>query len=350
MTSTPVVLFAFARPEVTLRTFEAIRAARPETLLLVVDGPRDGRPDDATKVAEVRTILEGVDWPATVHTRFSETNLGLEASVELGLDWAFTLVDEAIVFEDDCVADPTFFTYAEELLERYRGDHRVWQVAGGSHGVEPSLFGDDSYAFASWASVWGWATWADRWQAHRRLFTRQHQPPHSAEGIAPVRTMPVVIPPGALVTKGCQRHFAEAATSDDVITHGWDKHWWLTIMAAGGLCATPRTNLVENVGFGEDATHAVAHGRADHAVVPMGFPLQHPARVALHVEVERELELLLNRQGGRAAQLARKLVRSPRLRAAIRRVVHSRTAVRISRAVSRLRHTGGPAQLPPPQE
>ena len=118
-------------------------------------------------------IETGVDWPCKVETRFASANLGLEANVELGLDWAFSQVERAIVLEDDCIPHPTFFDYCDELLDRYANDSRVWQIGGDRHGVNPRLFGTDSYAFTTWASVWGWATWADRWhQASRGLQPR----------------------------------------------------------------------------------------------------------------------------------------------------------------------------------
>ena len=331
MLTTPVVLIAFNRPQLTAQTLAAIRSARPRQLFLVADGPRPTHPADAERCAATRAVLEQIDWPCTVHRRYAEANLGLEANVELGLDWVFAQVDRAIVLEDDCQADPDFFRYAEELLERYRDDHRVWQVSGSGLGVPRRLFGDDSYAFTAWASVWGWATWADRWQRHREVFPRDH-----VSGDAPVRTVPAVPRDGLLVTRSGRQHFAEAAASDDTVTHGWDKHWWLTMMTFGAYALSPAVNMVENVGWGEDATHGVAHGKRDHAAESIGFPLRHPAEVALSADVERELELVLSRVGGRAATLARQVLRSPRLRHAARTAVNSRAGVATHRLLTQL--------------
>jgi hypothetical protein len=334
---TPIVLIAFNRPQHTARTLEAIRRAAPETLLVVLDGARESRPDDTEKCAEVRALIDAIDW-TTVTTRAATANLGCEGNVETGLDWAFSQVDAAMVLEDDCVPDPSFFTYCEELLTRYRGNPKVWQIAGNSHGVPSALFGEDSYRFSSWASVWGWATWADRWQRHREVFPRNHV---GMTGIVPIRTTSYSPQPGALVTRSARKHFEEASTSGDVITHGWDKQWWITMISEGGLAVSPAVNLVENVGFGADATHGVVERDMD-AAEAMAFPLHHPARVVVDTEVERELELLLNRVGGRAAQTARKLVRSPRARRVLRRMADSKTAVRATRAASRLRDGGAP--------
>jgi len=337
VSGTPVVLIAFNRPDLTRQTFAAIREARPSRLFLVCDGARTDRPDDAANVDAVRTLLDGVDWPCEVDRRFSKSNLGVEANVELGLDWAFNHVDRAIVLEDDCVPDQTFFRYASELLDRYADDARVWQIAGNGLGLPESLFHSSSYAFSAWASVWGWATWADRWRRHRDLFPRTHA---TAGDAAPIRTTPVDLTHAGLVTSSARHHFNEAAASDDVVTHGWDKHWWLSIMSEDGLCVTPSRSLVENVGFGEGATHTVGsgpgHGAAYGVAQPMEFPLKHPANMVVDVEVERELELILNRVGGRMARLARRLVRSPRMRRVMRSAADSRAATGLARTLSRM--------------
>ncbi len=335
MSRTPVVLIAFNRPEVTRRTFAAIRAARPDRLFVVCDGPRTDLPDDADKCAAVREVLEGVDWPCAVERRLSDRNLGVEANVELGLDEVFAQVDRALVLEDDCWPDPTVFRFVDELLDRYVDDSRVWQISGNSLNLPEALFGDRSYAFSAWASVWGWATWADRWHRHREVFPRDHRDDDAA-----VRLSPFAPVPGHLVTRAGRRHFAEAAGSADTVTHGWDKHWWMTIMSEGGLCATPAVSMVENVGFGADATHTVGSGADYGSARPMPFPLRHPGSVAIDVEVERELELVLNRVGGRFARFARGVVRSPRMRRLLRSVADSGASAAVARRLSRMTDRG----------
>lgn len=332
---TPVVIFAFNRPEVARQTLAAVRAVRPTRLFLIADGPREGRPDDPLLVAATREVLDAVDWPCEVTRRHSTVNLGCEASIETGLDYVFSEVAEAMVIEDDCVADPSFFRFAQELLSRYRDDRRVWQISGNNFGVPERLFEGSSYRFTAWGSVLGWATWADRWQTHRANFTRDHHPAHDPRGSSPVRTRPARPDTAGLVTPSGRRHFADAATSQDVIIHGWDKHWYLTMMTEGGLTITPRRNLVEHIGWGAGATHGTSE-RSDHPAREIDFPLEHPTEVAVDVELERELELVLSRVGGRTARALRRLVRAPRARQALRRLAYSRAAVGFTRTWSRV--------------
>jgi hypothetical protein len=338
MLNTPVVLIAFNRTAVTRRNLEAIAAVRPRELYLVVDGPRPHRPDDERSCAEVRELLDDVDWAGTVHRRYAETNLGLEANVELGLDWVFSKVDRAIVLEDDCIPDPTFFAFCEELLQRYEDDPRIWQVAGDNHGVPTEMFGPSSYAFSTWASVWGWATWADRWVRHRAGFPRDHRGAEVRAAAVPrtapaVRPVPVEPDPSALVTGAARSHFSFVASCEDGDAYGWDHHWWVTIMAARGLSVVPAVTMIENDGYGEGATHTRA-GKDPVPATPMRFPLVHPSEVVLHREIEAELELILLRTDGRLSRLVRKLVRPLWMRALVRRVVANRIVWRCVRRLA----------------
>ena len=99
---TPVALFVFNRPGTTRRVFDAISKAQPAKLLLIADGPRQGR-DEAEVCRRVREIVTSVSWPCEVFENFSERNLGCRERMISGLDWVFsrwrTIVWKMIVFQ-----------------------------------------------------------------------------------------------------------------------------------------------------------------------------------------------------------------------------------------------------------
>jgi hypothetical protein len=119
MVQSPIVFLIFNRPEETARTFAAIRAVRPARLLVVADGPRAGRRGEEELCRRTRSVIDGVDWPCEVLRNFSGANMGCGRRVASGVDWAFAQVEEAIILEDDCLPDPSFFPYCAELLERW---------------------------------------------------------------------------------------------------------------------------------------------------------------------------------------------------------------------------------------
>ena len=125
-----VALIVFNRPEVTKIVFERIRQATPGRLMVIADGPREGRQGEADACLRVRQIVEHVDWPCEVLKNYSAANMGCGARVASGIDWVFQHVEQAIILEDDCLPDPTFFRFCEGLLERYRDEERVMQISG----------------------------------------------------------------------------------------------------------------------------------------------------------------------------------------------------------------------------
>lgn len=333
MLDVPVVLIAFNRPDKIRRTLERVRGAQPKQVFLLVDAPRDGRDDDAEKCAAVRKELDAIDWDCQVRERVPESNLGCEANIETGLDWVFSQVDRAIILEDDCMPDPSFFPYAAELLERYADDERIWQVSGSVCDVPKHHFGDNSYAFSRQGAVWGWATWARAWKAHRAVFTRDHATHGWGNTMAPQRAEPIVVPADALATPVGRKFYQDVADTTDGNLFSWDAHFWLTIVASRGYAISPAVNMVENIGMGADATHTAT----DKATAPAGaitFPLKHPSTVDINEGLEIEQELNLVRGQGRLARFVGKVVGRGRLREALSRMSNSQAAWKIMRAAA----------------
>lgn len=275
----PVVYVVFNRPDCTRRVLERIRAARPERLFVVCDGPRAGVADDAARVAEVRRIVdEGVDWPCRVERSYSDENLGCSRRPSSGFTWAFSHVEEAIILEDDCLPDPSFFPYCTELLARYREDERVMHI-GASNFLPGEWPVKTSYTFSRYNHSWGWATWRRAWQ-HFDLDARLwHDPEVQRRIIASCRSAD---------ERGYWHSiFSEAAAPSRKITY-WDFQWTLACWAAGGLAIYPERNLVENIGWGADATHTqLAQTVLHRAAVRMPMPMVHPKVVRAGASFDR---------------------------------------------------------------
>ena len=256
--------------------------------------------------------------------------------MESGLDWVFEQVEEAIILEDDCLPGPSFFPFCADLLARYRDDQRVAQISGTTHFVPAHLFGGDSYAFGSFAGVWGWATWGRAWHEHRSVFPRQHD--LVAVGDAsiglPYRSRRAVFERDRLLTKAGVRYFQEVFESTDPVAFGSDSHWYLSTISLGRYAVTPAVNLVENVGFTEHATHTQSTRKMPAASSFPG-PLQHPSEVALNAGVERaEQKPVLVRGNGRLARRVRSVVPQGPLRTVARTLVTGRLTARAVHVVS----------------
>jgi hypothetical protein len=265
----PVVLIVFNRPATTRRVFDRIAEARPAKLLIVADGPRRDRPGEEILCQDVRDIVSAVDWPCEVLTNFSPSNLGCGQRIITGLDWAFSLVEEAIVLEDDCLPDMSFFPFCQELLERYRGDSRIAAISG-TNLVEQHVTTLDDYYFSRLGGIWGWATWRSRWQTYDRYLGSWPALRRSA-ALAEIFARPKDI---AFWTRIFDMMF-EGRGPDT-----WDYQWVYTNFFGNRLTIVPRVNLIINIGFGTGATNT---RNEDPRLMPrlkaIKFPIKHPAAI-----------------------------------------------------------------------
>ena len=242
--STPILFIVFSRPETTRQVLGAIRQAAPERLFVAADGPRPGREDEARRCAEVLKIVEdGVDWPCELRYLRREANLGCRNAVGSAIDWFFDQVEEGIILEDDCLPAGAFFPFCASVLERYRDETRIAHI-GGFNCQEGHPRGPASYYFSRYYHVWGWATWRRAWRGFD--LAMGDYPEFLAEGML-----------DKLFSRRALREFWKG-NFDDVVSGAadtWDYQWTYRNLKDDRLAVVPNHNLIENIGFGEGATH-----------------------------------------------------------------------------------------------
>ena len=87
----------------------AIRQARPPRLYFACDGPRSE--EERPKCDRVRSLVELVDWPCELRTRFSDVNLGVKMGESTAMNWFWDHEEEGLVLEDDTLPAQSFFWY-----------------------------------------------------------------------------------------------------------------------------------------------------------------------------------------------------------------------------------------------
>jgi hypothetical protein len=282
---TPVALFLFNRPGPTRRVMSCIARQRPRTLLLIADGPRNA--DEQCLTDAARDALGRIDWPCDVRINFSDQNLGCRRRMSSGIDWVFSQVPEAILLEDDCLPDDSFFPFCTELLQRYRDDDRVMMISGNNF-QQGQRVGEAGYYFSAITHIWGWATWRRAWKQYDVQMSRW---PELRDG----SLLDELLPEPRVASYF--RRVLDDIHDGKVDT--WDLQWQFTAWAHGGLAVLPQTNLVTNLGFGPDATHTrKATKYAQMKTEPMKFPLAHPIQAIR--QVEADMRSLLEMVGLRA--------------------------------------------------
>jgi hypothetical protein len=273
--STPVALIIFNRPDTTEKVFQAIRQAQPQKLFVIADGPRIDRPNEAEKCAATRAIIDRVDWDCEVLTNFSDTNLGCGIRISSGLDWVFSQVESAIILEDDCLPAPSFFTFCQELLDRYRKDERIMHISGNNFQNGQSRT-EYSYYFSKYNHSWGWASWSRAWK-HFDFEMKSWQDFRDAGMMDFICN-----------NKYEQRYWTDIfeRTYIDRPVDIWDYMWTYTCWSQGGLSLIPNVNLVSNIGVGSDATHTKEESELTNLPTQDIDKIYHPPFVIQHKEAD----------------------------------------------------------------
>jgi len=270
MLNTAVLFLVFNRPDVTAKCFEAIRAARPARLYVAADGPRSDRLGEAERCEQVRAIATAVDWPCEVKTLFRAENLGCRRAVSGALDWFFEAEPEGIVLEDDCLASPDWFRFAEEMLERYRDDDRIMCVSA-THFHGAAHVPEHSYFFSRYNHCWGWASWRRAWAMYDS----------DMAAWPTLRTQGWLrgIGHGSRAFAAYWRNIFDRVHAQKI--NSWAYRWMFSCWAQSGLTVLPGRNLVCNIGFDDNATNTGAGNPLEGAtpLESINFPLRHPSHV-----------------------------------------------------------------------
>ncbi len=274
MFNTPILFLIFNRPETTAPVFEQIKKLQPKYLFVAADGPRNNRPGEAEECSAARTIvLEGIDWDCEVKTFLRDENAGCRKAVSEAIVWFFEQVEQGIILEDDCLPDQSFFSYCEQLLERYKQDSTIISIGGTNLGYD---FGnDDSYGFSRFMNMWGWATWRRsatmidynmaKWKklTFKKLFLFGRLRDGKSLDINWINYW---------------KNYFDITASGKLNT--WDYQWIFAQQYFKKISIFPAHNLVKNIGFTEKATHTAYpdHPIASLPLQTLPFPLQHPAK------------------------------------------------------------------------
>lgn len=247
MFEVPVLLTVFNRLEPLKKVLAAIRIIQPRYLYIAADGPRPERSGEQEQCARVRQyLLNHIDWPCELKTRFQEMNCGCGPHMSSAISWFFEEVESGIILEDDCVAHPGFFQFTETMLKRYENDMRVMHISGNCF-CSADHHRQYGYYFIRYPLSWGWATWRRAW----KFYDYDMKNFNAFKGAGEIRN----IFPGS---SGVQRRWLqifEATARHDRNFNTWDFQWLYANLTQHALCVSPCYNLVSNIGF--EATHAM---------------------------------------------------------------------------------------------
>jgi len=291
----PVLLLIFNRPSLTELVLNSIRLVKPNKLYIAADGPRKNKINEIDECNQARKIALNIDWDCEVITLFRDENLGCKKAVSSAISWFFEHEAEGIVLEDDCLPHEDFFRYCDLLLERYREDERIGLISGTSLcdlDRESMLTDGEDYFYNRYPSIWGWASWKRVWNDYDPKISSWLTKQNDVINLIPSKTM-----------KKINRKIFDNVFQDEIDT--WDYQVSYMLWLTGRMAIAPKYNLVQNIGFGCDATHT--KNKSSHMVAKskidisnkLIFPLRGPLNLTPNylyskwIEKESKLNLTL---------------------------------------------------------
>lgn len=234
MLDTPVLFLIFNRPDLTEQVFVRIRQAQPKQFFVAADGPRQNNTADIELCKKTRDIIiKNVDWDCEVRTLFREKNLGCRVAVSEAITWFFKNVEQGIILEDDTLPHIDFFQFAEQLLNRYKTDERIFHIGGNN--FQMSYIGKGSYYLSKIPHIWGWATWRRSWLKYNEAVTSSS-----------VKILPWFN--DIEIDLYWKNYFSK---KNDPSIDEWGFLWVYTLFSNNAYALLPQYNLVKNIGFDE---------------------------------------------------------------------------------------------------
>jgi hypothetical protein len=276
---TPILLLWFNRPDLSREQIESLKNFEHE-IYIAIDGPRAHRPNDVEKVNQCRAIARSAVPSERLLIR--EENLGCGRAVDSAITWFFEHVEQGIILEDDIFPSHDFFSFTEELLNRYAEDERIMCISGDASPLTAEAdFNGYSYTFSRFPLIWGWATWRRAWKKYDRN----------------LKSWPELKRRGDLIGLfNHEDHYHVFYDMCEKIYHDrvpdiWDYQWLAAMIIEWGLAIIPSVNLIQNKGFSGDGTHTNNKNdpRAQATIKEMRFPLIHPNNVHPYWKVEHDI-------------------------------------------------------------
>ena len=252
-----------------------IRNMQPLKLYVAADGYRENKPGEKEVCELTRSIIETVDWQCEVEKLYREKNLGFNAAISSACNWFFENEEEGVILEDDCLPDPTFFSFCQQMLEYFRNEEKIMHIAGANFQFG-RIRGQGSYYFSRNSHVWGWASWRRAWKYYdvdMRAFPEFK------------KTKKI----NKIVNKWLERAFIlnkfEKAYKGKIDT--WDYQWNFAIWNQNGLAIIQNKNLISNIGFDKKATHTTTGSSkfSDMSTSPI-HDITHPSTIEVNVEAD----------------------------------------------------------------
>lgn len=284
----PVVLIFFKRIEKTIQVLDRIAQVRPKKLYLISDGARND--EERELVEECRRQVDSrIDWNCEVIRDYAMENVGVYDRIGLGALRVLSREKSAIFLEDDNLPEISFFSFCEEMLNKYQAAEDVLWVCGTNYLYEYDPPNGADYVFTRHMLPCGWASWGHKFPKYYDGSMSLLKNPMFSKKLADWAE-------GSALNKQIWRgwmtefHRIEAGRRPN----SWDYQMSLTLIAHGLFGIAPRFNQIRNIGVDMHSTHGgtsltnvMTRRFCEVNTKELVFPLRHPKDISIDPRFEK---------------------------------------------------------------
>jgi hypothetical protein len=273
----PIVLFCYKRLDTLIQTVEALQKnylASESDLIIFSDAAKNDL--DLTQVNAVREYIKNIEGFKSIEIHCANENKGLATSIIDGVSLVLIDHEFVIVLEDDLETTPNFLDFMNSSLNTYASEEKVFSISGYSFALNLRAEQTDVY-FLNRGWSWGWATWKSRWdkvdwdvKEYSTFINDRKRKKEFAKG-------------GSDLNKMLEKQMSGSLDS-------WAIRWFFNQFLIGGLSLYPSYSMVNNIGFGNEATHTKGSNKRYRPQLNDGKirTFKYPSTVELSKEPQKE--------------------------------------------------------------
>lgn len=280
---TPILLMTYRRPENTNYILQLLKKFKQKNIFVFNDGLKNKSHLKAHQ--ETRNAILKFKKENKIKLIFPNKNLTQKKNLPYALNFIFKNYDRAIILEDDCIPNKSFFRFCNLLLEKYKDDNRISQISGNNF-LNFKKFkrrNKDSYFFSLFTSSWGWATWKNRWNNYYDTEIKVWPEIKKERWLQDIFMNKQSID---FWTKAFDRRYK-------LLDNDWDRPWTLINLANNRLNIFPSKNLISNIGADNSALHLNPKKWNKLKLEDIKFPLSHPKIICC----DRSVDEFLTKEG-----------------------------------------------------
>jgi hypothetical protein len=266
----PVLLTLHVRSAYLENQLMMLVEAGIRRVYISIDGPRHDQ-DKADQVQIYDLISSHKEHFTEIVIRQAQMNLGIAVAMISGIDWFFSKNESGVIFEDDVHFTKETLVFFKEALLAIKEKPDIYLASG----VQPfpKAVIDNQIIFTNYPQIWGWATYAFKWEKLREyIFNLQKD--------------------SELVDKRIKNFWKIGWKR---VSKGYLDTWDLPIatgmLFSGKLCMLPPVNLTSNVGVDSYSSNTITSS------FPMKLAIRcAPLEIEFNIEPQRDGITKINRQ------------------------------------------------------